>query len=859
MSEPGKCLSCGATLPSDYSAGLCSTCLPTEVLPLENQAGPESKPGEAIEFCLPRTEKPGDRIGRYRLLQQIGEGGWGVVYVAEQEEPVRRRVALKVIKAGMDTKEAIARFEAERQALALMDHPNIAKVLDAGATENGRPFFVMELVKGLKITDYCDQNNLTTRERLDLFMQVCHAVQHAHQKGIIHRDLKPSNILVALDGSVPAPKVIDFGIAKATDHRLTDKTIFTALDQFVGTPAYMSPEQAKVSGLDIDTRSDIYSLGVLLYELLTGKTPFEAKRLLEADLDELRRIIREEEPPRPSTKLSALAADEQTTTAKRRQTDPPGLIHTVRGDLDWIVMKCLEKDRTRRYATANGLAADLERHLNNEPVVARPPTNLYRLRKLARRHKIAFATASSIGLSLLVGLAVSTRLFLGEKQARRRAEAATKFLADMLNNLDPSVARGDTPAALRNMLDETAARVGKDFRDDAEMQADLRDTIGHVYFALGLYDKAEAIQRAAIKARQSAVGLEHPELAAELNLLATTLISRDRPEDLEEAERLQRQALAMRRKLLGEENAEVAESLNDLSTLLLEKGSLDEAERLQRQALAMSRKLGGDEDPRVASSLNNLAEILARRKRPAEAEKLHREELALSTKRLGTNDPSLAVSLNNLALLLSEEGKLAEAEDLARQALTLCQRVLPKEHPDLADSLDALGTICLDEAKLAEAEPLFRDALAMRRALLGTNHLDVAVSLGRLADVLERQRRLPEAERLLRDALDIRVKKAAEDPWTFNLQSRLGGLLVAEKKFAEAGPLLRSGYEGLKRHEAQVPPRERPGLERPLERLIQFYQAVNQPEEAALWRQRLDQVQKAQSSTHAAQESETKK
>jgi serine/threonine protein kinase len=353
------------------------------------------------------TEKTGDRIGRYKLLQTIGEGGCGVVYMAEQEEPVRRRVALKVIKLGMDTKQVIARFEAERQALAMMDHPNIAKVLDAGATEAGRPYFVMELVRGIKITDYCDQNNLPTRDRLDLFIKVCQAIQHAHQKGIIHRDIKPSNILVTLHDGAPVPKVIDFGIARATEGRLTDQTLFTAFEQFIGTPAYMSPEQAEMSGLDIDTRSDIYSLGVLLYELLTGKTPFDAKQLAAAGLDEMRRTIREQEPVRPSTRLGTMLEGELTTTAKHRQTDAPKLLHLLRGDLDWIVMKALEKDRTRRYETANGLAADLKRHLNNEAVVARPPSTAYRFQKLVRRNKLVFAAGASIGAALIITLAFS--------------------------------------------------------------------------------------------------------------------------------------------------------------------------------------------------------------------------------------------------------------------------------------------------------------------------------------------------------------------------------------------------------------------------------------------------------------------
>src|ERR1043166_71213 len=419
------------------------------------ELAPVAKATMKIEFKdEAKDETVGQKIGRYKILEKVGEGGCGVVYVAEQTEPVRRRVALKVIKLGMDTKQVVARFEAERQALAMMDHPNIARVPDGGAPDHGRPYFIMELVRGIRLTDYCDQNKLSTKDRLDLFIQVCHAIQHAHQKGIIHRDIKPSNILVTLHDGVPVPKVIDFGIAKATEGRLTDATVYTQLHQFIGTPAYMSPEQAEMSGLDIDTRSDIYSLGVLLYELLVGKTPFDAQELMSQGIDAMRKTIREQEPVRPSTKLT-----QELVTASRQSAADSGkdkggalpsrrygkieeLIRILRGDLDWIVMKCLEKDRTRRYETANGVEADIQRHLVNEPVVARPPSTPYKIQKAWQRNKVAFTAGAAVALALVVGTSVSlwqalratraeslaSRRLVDSEVARQESEAITEFL-----------------------------------------------------------------------------------------------------------------------------------------------------------------------------------------------------------------------------------------------------------------------------------------------------------------------------------------------------------------------------------------------------------------------------------------------
>jgi serine/threonine protein kinase/tetratricopeptide (TPR) repeat protein len=673
--------------------------------------------------------KPGDRIGRYKLLKQLGEGGCGVVYMAEQEEPVRRRVALKIIKPGMDTKSVIARFEAERQALALMDHPNIAHVFDAGSTENGRPYFVMELVEGVRITSYCDQYSLSTRARLELFVQVCDAIQHAHQKGIIHRDIKPSNILVAAgaDGK-QVPKVIDFGIAKATTgQQLTDKTIFTAFEMLIGTPAYMSPEQAALTSSDVDTRTDIYSLGVLLYELLTGTTPFDARELLKAGLDEVRRVIRDEVPVRPSRRLTIMVAANLANVSVRCGAEAPRLIRQLRGELDWIVMKALEKDRERRYQTTNTLAGDIQRYLKNETVSARPPSRLYQFRKLASRHKLEFAALGIVMATLVAGLGITTWSLAKEKRAHieARTEATrsgqvARFLDGMLTSGDPVLAngRGSAEAMWRDMLDRAAKRVGTELTNQPAVQADMRMTIGRVYEDLGLFEKAETIIQEALtmycqlpKSESS----NSEEKVAHARLALSGMYSRQGKiaESREEADK----ALAIVVKLKGEETMEFVKLETRLARCDLAEDNPAEAESLARRALATGRRLVGDRSVTLLETKLLLAEAVRMRGSLAEAQRWARDCVSVAQQENGSNSLSAASSMYYLAFYLDRQGNLGEAETVIRQSLAIQRKNLPANHPMLEETLLLLGAELQRQGKTDQAVDAEREVLGIRRNL----------------------------------------------------------------------------------------------------------------------------------------------
>lgn len=714
-------------------------------------------------------------IGPYHLLEKIGEGGMGEVWVAEQHKPIHRRVALKLIKAGMDTKQVIARFESERQALALMDHPAIAKVYDAGETPEGRPYFVMEYVQGIPITAHCDKYRLTTRERLELFQHICEGVQHAHQKAIIHRDLKPSNILVAIQDGVAVPKIIDFGVAKATAQSLTERTMYTELGMLIGTPEYMSPEQAEMTGQNVDTRTDVYSLGAILYELLVGALPFDPKELRRAGFEEIRRKIREEDPPRPSTKLSTMGKA-STTQALNRRTERPALIRQIRGDLDWITMKALEKDRTRRYGSPSDLAADIHRYLHHQPVVACPPSTVYKARKFVRRHRFGVGVAAVAAL-ILVAFSVTTalqarRIARERDRANREAEASRQvsdFLTGLFKVSDPSEARGNSVTA-REILDKGADKIAHDLQGQPLVQGKLMSTMGLVYDSLGLYNPAQALLEKALETRQKTLGSDDPDVAGTLSQLGTVWWHKG---DFAKAEALMKQALAINEKHFGPEAAEVAASLHNLGNVYWRWGKYDDARRALERSLAIREKILGPDHPDIAATLNSLGAIAYKEGDLKRAGEIWARTLAIREKALGPDHPYLAQTLNNLAICYTYTGDPKRAVPLLQRVIQIQEKVLGPKHPDLASGLMNLGDALSRSGSAGEAEPCFDRAIAIMEAASPDNP-ELGRFLDRKANLLLVKKDIPGARRLFERSLALRQK--ALGPKNPELAESLAGL-----------------------------------------------------------------------------------
>ena len=704
----------------------------------------------------------GAMLGRYHLLQKIGEGGMGEVWLAEQKEPVRRRVALKLVKPGMNTREVIARFESERQALALMDHPAIAKVFDAGSTPQGAPYFVMEYVAGVPITAYCDNHRLNTRERLELFMRVCEGVQHAHQKAIIHRDLKPSNILVTEVDGHPAPKIIDFGVAKALTQKLTADTMFTRVGALVGTPEYMSPEQALSSGEDIDTRTDVYSLGIIFYELLAGVHPIDLRKVA---FEEFLRRLREDDPPKPSNKIRTQDPATSTEVARKRHTEAPALVKEMRGELDSIALKALEKDRARRYGSPSDFAADINRYLNNEPVLAVPPSVAYRARKFARRYRAALATASAFVLVLIAAAGISIRQSIRATAQRNRADqeaAVAQAINDFLQNdvlAQASAARQSGPATkpdphleLRTALDRAAARIGGKFERQPEVEAAIRDTIGRTYRDLGLYPEARTQLERALELQRRVLGTENPTTLKTISGLGRIAELQGK---YPEAEMLLGQTLGIQRRMLGPEHPDALASMNNLAVVYRDQGKYKQAEALDSQTLEISRRVLGPEHPNTLASMGNLALDYQQQGKYAQAEALDSKTLEIMRRVLGPEHPNTLVSMSNLANVYLLQGKYAQAEALDSQALEIQRRVLGPEHSETLWSMGSLANAYEEQGKYVQAEALQSQALQIRRRVLGPEHPETLISMVNLAYLYAVQGEYARSEALHSQTLEI--------------------------------------------------------------------------------------------------------
>jgi serine/threonine protein kinase/Tfp pilus assembly protein PilF len=731
-------------------------------------------------------------IGHYHLLQKIGEGGMGEVWLAEQKEPVRRRVALKLVKAGMNTREVMARFESERQALALMEHPAIAKVFDAGSTPDGAPYFAMEYVAGVPITEYCDNHRLSIQERLELFTQVCEGVRHAHQKAVIHRDLKPSNILVAEVDGKAAPKIIDFGVAKALSQKLTAHTMFTRVGALIGTPEYMSPEQALSSGEDIDIRTDVYSLGIIFYELLAGVPPLEMRKIA---FDEFLRKLREEDPPKPSTKIRTQDAATSSELAQKRQTEPRALAKLIGGDLDAIALKALEKDRARRYGSVSDFAADIGRYLSHEEVQAVPPSVAYRARKFARRHRGGLVTACAFVAVLVAAAVVSIRLSIRANREAAVAQAVSDFLrndvlaqASAWTQARPGT-KPDPDLKVRTALDRAAAHLTGKFDKQPEVEAAIRETIGETYEELGLYPEARTQLERALELQRRNLGMKDPATLKTMNQLGAIATQQGK---YKEAEALFSQALEVERSHLGPEHPDTLSLMNNLANAYEGLTKYAQAETLTSQVLEIRRRVLGPEHPDTLASMNNLATLYHDQGKFSQAEAIDRQVLEIRQRVLGPEHPQTLSSMDNLAWNFFQGGKYAEAEELGSRALEIQKRVLGPEHPETVRSMNHLAGAYLLQSKFARAEALQRQVLEAQMHVLGPEHPETLASEVNLTYIFTAEGKYAEAQAQQNTTLEVmRRVLGSEHPYTLGCMCGVADVYADQQEYARAETLYR--------------------------------------------------------------------
>jgi eukaryotic-like serine/threonine-protein kinase len=692
-------------------------------------------------------------IGPYRLIRKLGQGGMGQVWLAEQTEPIHRQVALKLIRVGRYDDSMLRRFYAERQSLAIMDHPSIAKVFDAGATPDGQPYFVMEYVPGQPITTYCDHQRLGIRDRLELFVKVCEGVQHAHQKAVMHRDLKPANILVVEVDGKPVPRIIDFGVAKATSSPLDEQPFLTHVGGWVGTPGYMSPEQADPGVMDVDTRTDVYSLGAVLYELLTGFVPFESRDWRKERFDEFVRRLREEDPPRPSTKVDTHKGA-SNPTAEARALEPKQLVSLLHGDLDWITMKALEKDRARRYGTPMELAADIGRYLNNEPVTARPASTSYRLRKYVRRHRVSVAAVAGLVL-LLAGFAVMQAAQVRRiTRERDRANRITDFMKGIFKVPNPSEARGNAVTA-REILDKASQQISTNLSQDRELQAELIETMSQTYTGLGLYRRAQDLTEQALALDRSLFGERNRKTLETDSYLGQLLRAQGH---LPEAEKVLQTTIDAQRQAFGPNDPDTLVSMDRLAYVYTNEARHTEAESLLRQTLDGERHVLGPDDPRTLNTLNELAENLTPQGRFAEADAMYAELIAAQRRTLGPNHPATLLSMSHAAANLEEEGRYAEAEKLYSEVVSVQRRVLGPEHPQTLWAMTMQAVSLMKQGQYAEADKLQNQVIETKKRVLGPTHTSTLQSMEMEAMGLSREGRYAESDKMFRDVIEIAQK-----------------------------------------------------------------------------------------------------